>query len=87
MIIERFKKDKVRKLYERFDKQGRLLPEGVVYLDSWIDENVDICFQLMESESVVMIYEWVNKWNDLADFEIVPIISSAEAKHKVLNDK
>ena len=84
MIIERFRPGKVKALYQRFDQQGRLLPEGVTYLNSWIDEKVEICFQLMESESIDLIHQWIRAWDDLADFEVIPIISSAEAKAKVL---
>lgn len=85
MIIETFHKSKVKTLYERFDQKGRLLPNGVVYLNSWIDQNVEVCYQLMESESLEKLQEWVNNWNDLADFQIIPIISSDEARKKVLN--
>jgi len=61
------------------------LPDGVDYIDSWINENVEICYQLMESESLEKIHEWIQNWNDLADFEVVPIINSTEAKNKVLS--
>ena len=84
MIIERFKQDKIKMLYERFDQKGRLLPEGVLYLDSWIDEKVEVCYQLMESVTPEALQLWIDQWSDVADFEIVPIISSAEAKIKVL---
>ncbi len=87
MVIERFHPDKVKALYERFDQKGRLLPNGVKYLDSWIDVNVEICYQLMESESVEKLQEWVSYWEDLADFEIVPIISSEKARKKVLENQ
>lgn len=85
MIIERFHPGKVKALYERFDQEGRLLPQGVTYLNSWIDEKVETCFQLMESETIDQIYQWIQAWDDLADFEVIPIISSAEAKAKVLH--
>ena len=84
MIIERFHPDKIKELYERFDKKGRLLPKGVQYVDSWIDEKVEICFQLMKSESIEKLQEWIDHWDDLADFEIVPVINSTQAKSKVL---
>ena len=83
MIIERFHPGKVRMLYERFAEKGRLLPAGVNYLDSWIKEDVSICYQLMRSDSVEKIHEWISHWNDLADFEIIPVITSAQAKEKV----
>ena len=84
MIIERFRPDLIRDLYKRFDQKGRLMPEGVEYLDSWIDENMDICFQLMQSESMKKLQEWIDAWSDLADFEIYPVMDSAEARKRVL---
>lgn len=84
MIIERFRPGKVKALYQRFDEKGRMLPEGVSYINSWIDHKVEMCFQLMEAESVEKLQQWIDAWKDLADFEIVPVISSAEAKQKAL---
>lgn len=84
MIIEKFRSGKVKELYQRFDQKGRMLPEGVIYINSWIDESVSICFQLMESDIESKIHKWINQWNDLADFEIIPVISSADAKIKIL---
>ena len=85
MIIERFHSGRVRELYSRFAEKGRMLPDGVTYIDSWIDESVTICYQLMEAESRDLLDEWIQHWKDLADFEIVPVISSAEAKEKAFS--
>jgi len=85
MIIEHFRKDRIKEMYARFEKNGRMLPEGVHYINSWINEDVTVCYQLMESESTDKIQEWINHWNDLVDFEVIPVISSAQAKEKVLN--
>ena len=85
MIIERFHPDKIKELYERFDKKGRLLPKGVHYIDSWVDEKVEVCFQLMESESEDLLFEWTNQWKDYADFEIIPVLTSQQAKEKVFS--
>jgi len=86
MIIEKFRSGKVKELYQRFDQKGRMLPEGVIYINSWIDESVSICFQLMESETEAKLHQWILHWNDLADFEIYPVISSADAKTKIFAD-
>ena len=83
MIIEKFHPGKVKALYQRFSEKGRMLPEGVTYINSWINEPVTICYQLMESSSAENIYEWISHWNDLADFEVIPVITSAQAKEKV----
>ena len=84
MIIERFHPGKIKELYKRFDEKGRMMPEGVRYINSWINEDVSICYQLMESESEEDLHEWISHWNDLADFEVIPVITSAQAKEKVL---
>jgi hypothetical protein len=85
MIIERFRPGKVKELYNRFSEKGRMLPEGVQYINSWINEDVSICYQLMQSETPGKLQEWISHWNDLADFEVIPVISSAEAKEKVFS--
>lgn len=83
MIIERFHAGKGEDIYKRFEEKGRMLPEGLNYINSWADSGVRICFQLMETGSAEKINEWISYWNDLADFEVIPVISSAEAKAKV----
>ncbi len=83
MIIEKFHPGKVKDLYKRFDEKGRMLPEGVVYINSWIDQDVAACYQVMESDAREKIDQWISYWNDLADFEVIPVITSAEAKEKV----
>jgi hypothetical protein len=85
MIIERFHVGKVRTLYERFTEKGRLLPGGVNYINSSINEDISICYQLMESDGVEKIHEWISHWNDLADFEVIPVINSDEAKEKIFS--
>jgi hypothetical protein len=88
MIIERFHTGKVKALYQRFEEKGRLLPAGVYYINSWIDELVSVCYQVMESDAEEKIHEWLSHWNDLADFEVIPVITSAQAKERVwLNEK
>jgi mannose-1-phosphate guanylyltransferase len=83
MIIEHFRPGKVKELYKRFDEKGRMLPEGVNYINSWINEEVSICYQVMESDAEEKMHEWIINWDDLADFEIIPVLTSAEAKQKV----
>jgi len=85
MVIERFHPGKVRMLYERFAEKGRLLPDGVGYLNSWIKEDLSICYQVMKSDDVEKIHEWISQWNDLADFEVIPVINSDDAKEKVFS--
>jgi mannose-1-phosphate guanylyltransferase len=63
-----------------------MMPKGVHYLNSWINEDVSICYQVMESESEEDLQEWISHWNDLADFEVIPVITSAQAKEKVFDN-
>ncbi|HEX2631132.1 MAG TPA: DUF3303 family protein [Chitinophagaceae bacterium] len=65
-------------------RKGATNAEGLQYINSWINESVTLCYQLMDSPSEDLLHTWIANWNDLADFEIVPVISSAEARKKVL---
>jgi hypothetical protein len=85
-VIERFRPGKIKALYQRFEERGRMMPEGVTYINSWINETVTVCYQVMESESPEKIQEWVSQWNDLVDFEVIPVITSAKAKEKVFTE-
>ena len=83
MVIERFVHG-ARPVYERAAERGRMLPEGLVYVDSWIDESLERCFQLMEADDPALFDEWIANWNDLGEFEVVPVIGSAEASARAL---
>ncbi len=84
LIIETFHKGKVKALYQRFAEKGRMMPEGVEYINSWTDEAIEVCYQIMKSDSLEKLQEWVSYWSDLADFQIIPVLTSAEAKEKAL---
>jgi hypothetical protein len=77
MIIERFKGRDPAPIYARLREQGRALPEGLQYVDSWVEANFDRCFQLMERDDALALQQWVLAWRDLADFEIVPASKSS----------
>jgi Protein of unknown function (DUF3303) len=83
MVIERFVHG-ARPVYERAAERGRMLPEGLLYVDSWIDESLDRGFQLMETDDPRLFGEWIANWSDLGEFEIVPVIGSAEASARAL---
>ncbi len=85
MIIERFYPEKIKAMYERFAGKGRMMPEGVQFINSWINEPVTTCYQVMEAESRDKLDEWIQNWKEFAEFEVIPVISSAEAKAKVLS--
>ncbi len=78
MVIERFKQGDARPIGKRFKVSGRMLPEGVTYHASWVDSTGTRCFQLMEAERPEWLNTWVNLWEDLVDFEIVPVLTSAD---------
>jgi hypothetical protein len=82
MIIEKFHAGKVKDLYMRFEEKGRLMPEGLFYINSWIDEKLTRCYQVMETNQIGKLHEWISHWNDLSDFEIIPVITSDQAKEK-----
>jgi hypothetical protein len=84
MVIETFTHG-AAPVYERVRTQGRSMPEGLTYVDSWIDERgLDRCFQLMETDDPALLERWAESWSDLATFEIVPVISSADASARAL---
>jgi hypothetical protein len=78
MVIERFKNKDPKPIGERFKRTGRMLPEDVTYQASWIDPIQARCFQVMEAPSSEQLEPWVARWADLADFEIVPVLTSQE---------
>ncbi len=76
MVIETFKAGMADKVYERFNQKGRMLPDGVYYLDSWLSNDRTKCFQLMEADKFELIEEWIAKWDDLTEFEVVSVQDS-----------
>ena len=84
MVVERFLHGP-RPVYERAAGQGRMLPSGLEYVDSWVDERLDRCFQLMETDDPALFDQWTANWNDLMTFEIAPVIDSAEAASRAAN--
>lgn len=83
MIIETYKNRDPLPVYRRFRDSGRLAPEGLRYISSWVDEKLERCFQLMESDERELIDEWIARWNDIVDFEVYAVVSSAEAAGRV----
>jgi len=83
MVIETFTRG-APPVYERAAERGRMLPPGLEYVDSWIDERtLDRCFQLMETDEPSLFDEWIASWSDLAEFEVVPVVDSAAAAARV----
>ena len=81
MVIEDFIQG-ARPVYERVEAKGRMLPPGLLYLDSWIDEALQRCFQLMETDDPSLLDAWMAQWSDLVKFEVVPLIGPTEASEQ-----
>lgn len=79
MVIERFKNHDAAPVYRRFREQGRMMPEGLQYVESWTEDDFGRCFQLMKCDDPRLFEQWVSRWEDLVDFEIVPVVTSEEA--------
>jgi hypothetical protein len=78
MVIEHFRPGEAPEVYRRFRERGRMTPEGLRYVSSWVDLKFERCFQLMEAENEALFRDWTANWDDLIDFEIVPVRTSAE---------
>jgi len=78
MVVETFLHG-AEPVYKRAAEQGRMLPEGLEYVDSWVSDDLRRCWQLMEADDVALFDEWIARWSDLASFEVIPVVGSAEA--------
>lgn len=79
MIIERFRDGDPVPVYRRFRDHGRLAPEGLRYIASWVTQDLERCFQIMECENPDLLSEWIARWSDLTELDVFPVISSADA--------
>ena len=85
MVIEHFKNRDAKPIYRRFKEKGRMLPDGLTYVNSWVEENFDRCFQLMECDDPHLFEQWLAHWKDVSDCEIIHVVTSAEATEAVLS--
>jgi hypothetical protein len=83
MVIERFRNRDAKPIYRRLREKGRGMPDGLKYVGSWIEANFDRCFQLMECDDARLLQQWVAQWSDLMEFEIVPVVPSAETRETI----
>ena len=83
MVIEHFHNGDARPVYARFRAEGRLAPEGLQYVDSWVTDDLRHCYQVMACDDRRPLDEWIARWADLVDFEVVPVVTSAEAAARV----
>ena len=78
MIHEHFKGDPVP-VYRRFRDRGRLAPEGLRYIQSWVTTDLQRCYQVMECDDPKLLEQWMDAWKDLVDFEVIPVVTSSDA--------
>lgn len=83
MIIENFRDGAALPVYRRFRDQGRLAPDGLRYVASWVTEDLRRCFQIMECDDPSLLAQWMAQWEDLVDFDVIPVMTSADAAASV----
>jgi hypothetical protein len=83
MIIERFKNRDPVPVYRKFRDKGRMAPEGLTYVSSWVTDDMDRCYQVMECDDRRILDEWMTRWSDVTDFEVIPVVTSAQAVERI----
>jgi uncharacterized protein DUF3303 len=83
MVIEQFKNKDAVAVYRRFRESGRMAPEGLMYVSSWVDDKLERCYQLMETHDRRLLDEWMANWSDLINFEVHAVVTSKEAADKI----
>ena len=79
MVIERFRNQDAKAVYRRFRDKGRMMPDGLTFVGSWVSADLGRCFQLMEASDVTLLQRWAAEWSDLVEFEIVPVVAGKDA--------
>lgn len=86
MVVERFKPGRAPEVYRRARERGRMMPPGLSYVSSWVEADFGRCFQVMECDDPELLRQWTAVWEDLVDFEVVPVITSTEAAVRMAAD-
>lgn len=79
VIIENFRGGDPAPVYRRFRDRGRLAPDGLHYVASWVTDDLTRCYQVMECDDRALLDQWISRWADIVDFEVIPVMSSAQA--------
>lgn len=87
MVYERFREGAAPEIYRRLREKGRMMPEGLEYVSSWIDLDFKSCYQLMRTENESLFRQWTDNWKDLMEFQVVSVRSSAEAVQIIENQR
>ena len=83
LVIEHFRDGDPLPVYRRLRAEGRLMPEGLSYVSSWITEDLARCYQVMETSDRALLEEWIGRWSDLMEFEVLPVLSSGEVQGRI----
>jgi hypothetical protein len=83
MVVEHFRDGDAAPVYRRFREKGRMMPDGLEYISSWIDESLERCYQLMQTGDRRLLDQWMANWDDIMDFEVHSVITSAEAVERI----
>jgi len=83
MVVEHFRGEDAAPVYRRFREKGRMAPDGLQYVSSWVDERLERCWQLMDAGDPALLDEWMANWSDLVEFEVHPVITSAQAAERI----
>jgi uncharacterized protein DUF3303 len=78
MVVETFRGQDAKAVYRRLREKGRMMPEGLKFVSSYVAADLSRCFQLMECEDVALLQKWVAAWSDLMAFDIVPVVAGKE---------
>jgi len=83
LVIEHFRNGDPLPIYRRLRAEGRLMPEGLTYVSSWITEDLTRCYQVMETTDRALLDEWIGRWSDLMTFDVLPVLSSAQVQERL----
>ncbi len=83
MVVEHFKNADPLPIYRRFRDRGRMAPDGLQYISSWVDEKFERCFQIMETTAPELLDQWIANWSDIVEFEVYPVLTSKDAVARI----
>jgi len=83
MVVEHFRNGDAVPVYRRFRERGRMTPDGLIYISSWVTPDLTRCYQLMEAPNQALLEQWIASWSDLVEFEVHPVITSKEASERI----
>jgi hypothetical protein len=86
MVVETFRNQDAKAIYRRLREKGRMMPDGLKFINSWVTADLDRCFQLLEADDITLLQRWIAGWSDLMMFEIVPVASGKETAEALSED-